>query len=142
MVDHSALKTNQLGIVATVIVAVGASAFFWPAVWLIPALALVLLLGTGRGDLALFKQLYFRVLKPRGLVRPRPVNESPAPHNFAQGLGGVFLVLASVLLPFTPVAGLALAVLVAILAFVNLAFGFCLGCQIYFLIGRRRQPAS
>ena len=142
MVDHSALKTNQLGIVATVIVAVGASAFFWPAVWLIPALALVLLLGTGHGDLALFKQLYFRVLKPRGLVRPRPVNESPAPHNFAQGLGGVFLVLASVLLPFTPVAGLALAVLVAILAFVNLAFGFCLGCQIYFLIGRRRQPAS
>jgi hypothetical protein len=34
------------------------------------------------------------------------------------------------------VAGLALALLVAVLAFVNLAFGYCLGCQIYYRLGR------
>jgi hypothetical protein len=35
-----------------------------------------------------------------------------------------------------PVLGLALALLVAVLAFVNLAFGYCLGCQIYYQLGR------
>ncbi len=136
MVDHSALKVNQTGIVLTVLVAFAASLVFWPAVWLIPALAVVLLAGTIDNRLALFKQIYFQVLKPRGIVKPRPVEDRPEPHNFAQGLGGVFLVVASVLLPFVPVLGLALALLVGALAFINLAFGFCLGCQIYFVLGR------
>lgn len=137
MVDHSALRTNQAGIVATVLLALAGSAVRWQAVILIPALALVLLAGTARPELALFKQVYLRVLKPSGLVRPRPVQENAAPHNFAQGLGGVFLVVSSLLLLVSPVAGLAVALLVAALAFVNLAFNYCLGCQIYLLLGRR-----
>ena len=136
MVDHSALKVNQAGIVLTVLTAFVASTFYWPAVALLPLLAVVLLVGTWRPSLALFKQLYFKVLAPRGIVRARPVPDSPTPHNFAQGLGGVFLVVASLLLPVAPAVGLALALLVAVLAFVNLAFGYCLGCQIYFLLGR------
>ncbi|MGH7904239.1 MAG: DUF4395 domain-containing protein [Candidatus Dormibacteraceae bacterium] len=141
-VDHSALKVNQAGIIATVLVAFVASAFWWAAVWLIPALAVVLLLGTARPRLALFKQVYLKVLLPAGAVRPRPVEESPAPHNFAQGLGGIFLVVASILLPLAPAAALALALLVAVLAFVNLAFGYCLGCQIYFQLARRGLIAA
>jgi hypothetical protein len=35
------------------------------------------------------------------------------------------------------VTGLAIALLVAVLAFVNLAFGYCLGCQIYYQLGKR-----
>jgi hypothetical protein len=136
IVDHSALKVNQTGIVATVLVAFVGSAFFRPLLVLIPLLAVVLLLGTFNPQLALFKQLYFKVLKPRGIVKPRPVQDRPEPHNFAQGLGGVFLAVASVLLLPVPVLGLALALLVAVLAFVNLAFGYCLGCQIYFQLGR------
>jgi hypothetical protein len=31
---------------------------------------------------------------------------------------------------------LALALLVAVLAFVNLAFNYCVGCQIYYQLGR------
>ena len=135
-VDHSALKVNQTGIVATVLVAYLGSFVWQPAMFLIPALAIVLLLGTFNPRLALFKQIYFNVLKPRGIVRPQPVQDRPEPHNFAQGLGGVFLAIASALLiPFT-FAGLALSLLVAVLAFVNLAFGFCLGCQIYYGLGR------
>ena len=88
-------------------------------------------------QLALFKQLYFKVLKPRGIVKARPVQDRPEPHNFAQGLGGVFLAVASVFLIPLPVVGLALSLLVAVLAFVNLAFGYCLGCQIYFQLGKR-----
>ena len=136
VVDHSALKVNQSGIVATVLVAFLGSLFYRPLLDRIPMLAVDLLLGTLNPQLALFKQLYFKVLKPRGIVKPRPVKDRPEPHNFAQGLGGVFLVVSSVfLLPITWV-GLALALLVAVLAFVNLAFGYCVGCQIYYQLGR------
>jgi len=144
-VDHSALKVNQAGIIVTVVVAFVGSAFFRPALVLIPLLAIVLLLGTFAPQLALFKQLYFKVLRPRGIVKPRPVQDRPEPHNFAQGLGGVFLAISSVFLyAGTPtygyallVIGLALALLVAVLAFVNFAFGYCLGCQIYYQLGKR-----
>jgi hypothetical protein len=136
IVDHSALKVNQTGIVATVLVAFIGSAFFQPLLVLIPLLAIVLLAGTFNPQLALFKQLYFKVLKPRGIVKPRPVQDRPEPHNFAQGLGGVFLAISSVFLLPLPAVGLALALLVAVLAFVNLAFGYCLGCQIYYRLGR------
>lgn len=142
MVDHSALRSNQAGIVLTVLAAVVGSAFNPFLAGLIPALALVLLLGTWRPQLALFKQLYFKLLQPHGIVKPRPVQDSPKPHNFAQGLGGVFLVVSSLLLYPLPVAGLALALLVAALAFVNLAFGYCLGCQIYFQLGKRGWVAA
>jgi len=135
-VDHSALKVNQTGIVATVLVAFIGSAFFKPLLILIPLLAVVLLLGTFVPQLALFKQIYFSVLKPRGIVKPRPVQDRPEPHNFAQGLGGVFLAVSSAFLLPLPVVGLALALLVAVLAFINLAFGYCAGCQIYFQLGR------
>ncbi len=136
-VDHSALKVNQTGIVATVVVAVAGSYFFRPALVLIPLLAVVLLLGTFAPRLALFKQIYFKVLKPLGVVKPRPVQDRPEPHNFAQGLGGVFLAISSAFLLPLPVLGLAIALLVAVLAFVNLAFGYCLGCQIYYQLGKR-----
>ncbi|TMD00399.1 MAG: DUF4395 domain-containing protein [Chloroflexi bacterium] len=135
-VDHSALKVNQTGIVATVLVAFIGSLFFRPILVLIPLLAVVLLLGTFAPQLALFKQMYFKVLKPRGIVKPRPVQDRPEPHNFAQGLGGVFLAISSVLLLPVPVLGLALALLVAVLAFINLAFSYCVGCQIYYQLGK------
>jgi len=147
-VDHSALKVNQTGIVATVLVAVLGSQFLPALIWLIPLLAIVLLVGTFAPQYALFKQLYFQVLKPRGIVKPRPVQDRPEPHNFAQGLGGIFLTISSLFLfgpllagDFRPgpglVIGLALALIVAVLAFVNLAFGYCLGCQIYFQLSKR-----
>jgi hypothetical protein len=143
--DQSALKVNQTGIVATVLVAFVGSAYSGSFLWLIPVLAVVLLLGTFAPRLALFKQFYFNVLKPLGVVKPRPVQDRPEPHNFAQGLGGVFLAVSTVLLYLgsptyglvIPGLGLAVALLVAVLAFVNLAFGYCLGCQIYFQLGKR-----
>jgi Domain of unknown function (DUF4395) len=148
VVDHSALKVNQTGIIATVLVAVFGNQVVPALIWLIPVLAIVLLVGTFAPRFALFKQLYFQVLKPRGIVKPRPVPDRPEPHNFAQGLGGVFLGISSLFLfgpvlagDFRPgpglVIGLALALIVAVLAFVNLAFGYCLGCQIYFQLGKR-----
>jgi hypothetical protein len=137
VIDHSALKVNQAGIIVTVLVAFLGSVVFRPLLVLIPLLAIVLLLGTFAPRLALFKQLYFNVLKPRGIVKSRPVQDRPEPHNFAQGLGGVFLAVATIFLIPLPVVGLALALLVAVLAFVNFAFGYCLGCQIFYQLERR-----
>jgi len=137
IVDNAALKINQAGIVATVLIAFVGSLFSPVFLWLIPLLGIVLLLGTFAPRLALFKQFYFQVLKPRGIVKPRPVQDRPQPHNFAQGLGGVFLGVASVFLIPLPVVGLAIALLVAVLALVNLAFGYCLGCQIFYQLERR-----
>ncbi|MGH7759803.1 MAG: DUF4395 domain-containing protein [Candidatus Dormibacteraceae bacterium] len=147
VVDHSALKVNQTGIVATVLLSFLLSFWGRPGLLLIPALAVVLLLGTFDPKLALFKQLYFKVLKPRAIVKPRLVADRPEPHNFAQGMGGVVTAVASVLIFFplltgdfrpnpVEVIGLALSLIVAVLAFVNLAFGYCVGCQIYFQLGR------
>jgi hypothetical protein len=136
VVDHSALKVNQAGIIVTVLVAFIGSAFYRPLLVLIPLLAVVLLLGTFAPQLALFKQLYFKILKPRGIVKPRLVQDRPEPHNFAQGMGGVVLAIASIFLLPLPVVGLALSLLVAVLAFVNFAFGYCVGCQIYFQLGK------
>ena len=65
-------------------------------------------------------------------VPPAVVEEDPRPHRFARFLGAVFLGLASLffLLGLKGV-GYALALVVALLAFINLAFGFCLGCFLY-----------
>ena len=136
-VDHSALKVNQAGIILTVLVAFIGSIFAGVFLVLIPLLAIVLIAGTIEPEYAAFKQLYFRVLKPRGLVQPSPMVDSPAPHNFAQGLGGAVAAIAAILLLISVPAGLALALLVAVLAFVNFAFNYCLGCQIYYQLGKR-----
>ena len=136
-VDLSALRVNQTGIIATIVIAFVGSIFSILFLTLIPLLAIALLLGTFVPSLAPFKQLYFKVLKPRGIVEPRPVQDRPEPHNFAQGLGGVFLGIASLLLVYAPIGGLAVALLVAVLAFVNLAFGYCVGCQVFYQLERR-----
>jgi Domain of unknown function (DUF4395) len=125
VIDRTALKVNQAAIVLTVLLAFLLSAL-WPRLWwALPVLALVMLAGAIEPRAALFRQVYLAVLRPAGLLRPRPVEESPRPHNFAQILGGVFLLLASLaFLLAVPIVGWALAWIVLLLAFVNLAFGF------------------
>jgi hypothetical protein len=80
--------------------------------------------------------LFFRkVIRPR--LTPPADMEDAAPPRFAQLVGFVFLVVALVasLLGVTPVAIVAVAFALAA-AFLNAAFGFCLGCEMY-LIGKR-----
>jgi hypothetical protein len=125
MVDGTALKVNQAGIIATLLLAFLLSALTPLAIWLVPLLALVMLLGAWQPRFGLFRQVYHAVLKPAGLLRPAPRRESPRPHAFAQLMGGAMLVIAS--LVFATGLGLlgwALAWIVIVLAFVNLAFNF------------------
>lgn len=130
--DRSALKTNQVAIIALNVVA-----FALQQPVLVAFVAAVMLAGAFNPSLALFQLLYLRALKPAGLVRPRVVMDDPLPHRFAQGLGGAFLAAATVALAAgASIAGWALSALVVALAFVNFAFDFCVGCQVFFLLAR------
>ena len=123
--DRSALKVNQAGIVATLVLAFLLSAVTPVADWLVALLALVMLLGVWQPRLGLFRQLYFRVLKPARLLAPAPRRESPRPHAFAQLIGGLMLLAASLVFAAgLTLGGWLLAWIVIILAFANLAFDF------------------
>jgi hypothetical protein len=94
------------------------------------------------------RTLYIQVLRPSGIVKPRIVQEDPAPHRFAQLVGGVFLLAASVfVIADVLVVAWALAWIVAALAFLNFAFNICVGCIMYAQLVRvgvlplHREPA-
>jgi hypothetical protein len=136
-VDHTALRVNQ----ALIIVFLTA-AFLLDRSWVVVFVAAVMVLGTITPALALFQRLYRDVLKPAGLLKPDVRAEAAAPHRFAQGMGGSVLVIASVALFAGALAvGWALAILVIVLAAVNLFFGFCAGCFVFFQIQRLRRSA-
>ena len=80
--------------------------------------------------------IFFRkVVRPR--LAPPAHMEDVAPPRFAQAVGLAFLVVAlvAVLVGSTVVATVFVAFALAA-AFLNAAFDFCLGCQMY-LIGKR-----
>ena len=72
------------------------------------------------------------------LMRPRVVEDDPAPHRFAQGVGAAFLIASSLILYLTSATALgwALDLIVFVLASINLTVGFCVGCFVYYHLGR------
>ncbi len=135
-VDRNTLRTNQAFIVALTVL--GFLLGLEAGRWLILATALVMGLGTIHEAFALFKQVHRRVLKPAGLLKADIHVEDPMPHQFAQGMGSVFLFIAfAALVGGAPVVGWVLTWVVAALAFVNLTVQFCMGCFIYFQLDRR-----
>lgn len=134
-VDRTALRVNQTAIATFVL-----AAFLLNLVWLVIAVAVVMALGTISPALAVFQRFYRDILRPAGLLRPDIHEESAAPHRFAQGMGATVLGLASVaLLSGAATLGWALALLVGALAAVNVIFGFCAGCFIFFQIQKVRR---
>lgn len=79
--------------------------------------------------------VYRKVIRPR--LSPPTELEDAAPPRFAQAVGLGFLVVALIasLAGVTVVATVAIAFALAA-AFLNAAFDFCLGCEMY-LLGRR-----
>jgi hypothetical protein len=146
--DRSPLKVGQVilitGLLASWLVALARPA----AAIALPVFAVMLLGSALSPATSLPRALYAGVLKPRGLVRPRVRVEDPAPHRFAQLVGGAFLVAASLaaVLGHLNVAW-TLGWMVIALAFLNFAFDVCVGCIVYaqlvrvgvFPVGRRSQ---
>jgi hypothetical protein len=79
--------------------------------------------------------LFRKVVRPR--IGPATELEDATPPRFAQTVGLAFAVvgLAGLLLGVTVVAYVAVALALAA-AFLNAAFAFCLGCEMY-LLGKR-----
>ena len=137
--DHSVLKVGQVFIIGLNVIAfaLGYVLQVQYAWLLVPLVGVVMLAGVASKDLNLFRLLYLKVLKPAGIVKPRVSHEDAAPHRFANALGGTFLILSS--LSFVlglSGAGWVLSWIVIALAFINFAFDFCVGCQLYFQLDR------
>ena len=136
LVDHAALKTNQAFIIIFLLLA-----FMLDSALLAALVAAVMLVGTAVPQLALFKWIYRRVLRPAGLVNADLVPDNVAPHRFAQGFGGTVVTLAFVLLGSgMAILGWALVWLVIVLAALNLFLGFCAGCFLYYQMNRLGVP--
>jgi hypothetical protein len=104
--------------------------------WLLAAQAVVFAIGAGFGlRYAPYGLIYRYAVRPR-LAPPKEL-EAEAPPRFAQGVGFAFAVIG-VIGYASGVTGLGIAAtaLALIAAFLNGAFGFCLGCEMYLLIRR------
>jgi Domain of unknown function (DUF4395) len=129
---------------AAITVAVLAAVLITGSAWLLGAQALVFAIGALAGlRYAPYGVLFRRVIRPR--LGPPSRTEAEAPPRFAQGVGMVFA-LGGVLgyATGTTAAGLALTALALVAAFLNAAFDFCLGCQVYLFIQRtlRVRPSA
>ena len=141
-VDHNAIKFGQVTIVLVV-----AIAWLFDLVWLIPLLAAALLANVALPVWGPIRLAYRYVILPLRIVRPNLVPDEPAPHRFAQGVGGVLLVAAAAALYGGVAAvGWVLAALVAVLAAVNVLGNFCAGCFLFYRLRRagllRREPIA
>jgi Domain of unknown function (DUF4395) len=106
--------------------------------WLLAAQALVFAAGAAFGlRYAPYGLLYRWLIRPR-LGPPREL-EPEAPPRFSQAVGLVFAVagVAGYAAGITWL-GVAATAAALIAAFLNGAFGYCLGCQMYLLIRRIR----
>jgi hypothetical protein len=80
----------------------------------------------------------FRTLLTPRLGPPRE-REDAAPVRFSQAVGLVFAVLAAIgYLSGATALGVVATAFALAAAFLNAAFGFCLGCEMYGLLGRVR----
>ena len=106
------------------------------SVWLLAAQAVVFAIGAVFGlRYAPYGLLYRYLIRPR--LGPPKELEAEAPPRFAQAVGLVFA-LVGVVGYASGLTGLGIAAvaLALIAAFLNGAFGICLGCEMYLLIRR------
>ena len=133
--DRTALRVNQVLIIT--LLALG---FVADQPWLVAFVCAVMAIGTAFPKAALFQRLYRDVLRPAGLLKPDLHAEDAAPHRFAQGMGAAVLLVAGVALFVGAAAlGWGLVFVVIALAAINLIFGFCAGCFVYFQLQRLRS---
>ncbi|MGW3140465.1 DUF4395 domain-containing protein [Streptomyces sp. NPDC001139] len=121
----------------------------------VTTLVLVLVLATGSAWLLAWQTLVFalgaaghspygwlfrRLVRPR--IGPPTAFEPPQPPRFAQAVGLVFAAVGLVGYGLGPAwLGMAATGLALAAAFLNAAFGYCLGCEMYLLV-RRVTPRT
>jgi Domain of unknown function (DUF4395) len=109
--------------------------------WLAAAQAAVFALGAFLGlRYSPYTALYRSAIAPR--LGPPAEREAAAPVRFAQGVGFIFAVVATIaFLAGVPLAGLIATAFALAAAALNAVFGICLGCEIYLRLPHRLRRA-
>jgi hypothetical protein len=104
--------------------------------WLLLAQTIVFAIGAFVGlRYAPYSVLYRKLVAPR--LAPTTTREAAAPLRFAQGIGFAFALVGTVgYLGGVEALGVVATGLALVAAFLNAAFGFCLGCETYLLFRR------
>lgn len=85
--------------------------------------------------------IFANVVAPR--LGPVTEREPAAPLRFAQGVGLLFAALGTIgFLAGAPLLGVVATAFALAAAFLNAAFGICLGCKIYPLAARLRRASN
>ena len=108
---------------------------------LLAAQAAVFAVGAGLGPRRHpYGQVFTRLVAPR--LAPVTEREPAAPLRFAQLVGLVFAAVGVAGFAVAPVVGVVATVFALGAAFLNAAFGICLGCQLYPLVARLRPTPA
>lgn len=135
-VDQNGLKVGQA---LTIILLIGA--YILNNVWLVAFVALAQLLGALDTSFAPYRLAYKYVLKPTGLVKPKPIQDNPEPHRFAMFVGALFNGAATIaLLLNAPLVAWVLVGIVVLLANLNFWLNFCAGCWMYYQFNKLGVP--
>jgi len=127
---------------AAITTAVLATALATSNLWVILAQAIVFAIGAFRGpQFTPYALIFKNIVKPR--LKNAVVTEDVRPPQFAQSVGLLFALVA-IAGSISGVSGLfVVAVSFALAAaFLNAAFNFCLGCEMYVLLLRVRKPQA
>ena len=148
-------ETNTLKVAPTIIDARGprfgavitsivlATALATNNVWVIVAQAIVFAIGAFKGpQFTPYAYLFKNLVKPR--LKKAGATEDVRPPQFAQTVGLLFALTAAAGSFAGSFAGLDAVFTIAVAfalaaAFLNAAFNFCLGCEIYLLLLRARS---
>ena len=127
---------------AAITTAVLATALATNNLWVVIAQAIVFAIGAFRGpQFTPYAFIFKHLVKPR--LSSEVITEDVRPPQFAQSVGLIFALVA-IAGSITGISGLfVVAVSFALAAaFLNAAFNFCLGCEMYVLLLRARKPQA
>jgi Domain of unknown function (DUF4395) len=136
--DIDARGPRFTAIVTTIVLAI---ALVTGSMWLLLAQTLVFAVGAVAGlRYAPYGLIYRFLVRPR--LGPPSRVEPAAPPRFAQGVGMVIAAVGVIGYAVGIIGiGIAFTAMALAAAFLNAAFDFCLGCQMYLFI-RRISPSS
>ena len=123
---------------AVITTAVLATALATSNLWVIVAQAIVFAIGAFRGpQFTPYAAIFRTIVKPR--LKSAVISEDVRPPQFAQSVGLLFAIVAIVgsLTGINALFVIATSFALAA-AFLNAAFNFCLGCEMYLLLLRLR----
>jgi len=127
---------------AAITAAVLATALATNNLWVVIAQAIVFAIGAFRGPQFTPYALIFKsIVKPR--LKSAVITEDVRPPQFAQSVGLLFALtaIAGSVLGISVIFTIAISFALAA-AFLNAAFNYCLGCEMYVVLLRLRKPQA